>query len=79
MSRLRTAVASNIYGDSMFMLYANRANAPIHVIVERGRVELKGVVQSRLEKRRAELLARDVFGVFSVNNQLRLVSQTASQ
>lgn len=68
--RLRSALAYRIYNDSLFRPLAFRANPPIHIIVERGRVALTGAVRSEVEKRKAELIARSTFGVFAVENRL---------
>ena len=73
-SRIRSAVAYRIYRDSLFRPYAFRANPPIHVIVERGRVVLTGAVRSNVEKRKAGHIARSTFGVFSVENRLSVDS-----
>ena len=70
--RLRSTLAYRIYGDSVFRSLAFRANPPIHIIVERGHVALTGAVQSKVEKRKAEHIARSTFGVFSVENRLRV-------
>jgi hyperosmotically inducible periplasmic protein len=72
--QIRYAIASRIYNDPMFWHYAIQVNPPIHIIVQHGRVTLTGVVLSEVERRKAELLAREVFGVFSVENKLRLES-----
>jgi hyperosmotically inducible protein len=72
--RLRAALLYRIYGDSMFREYASRANPPIHIVVERGRVALTGAVRSEVEKRKAEHIARSTFGVFSVENRLQVGS-----
>ena len=72
--RLRAVLAYRIYGDSMFRDYASRVNPPIHVIVERGRVALTGAVRSEVERRKAEIIARSTFGVFSVENRLVVAS-----
>ena len=69
---LRVQIASNIYRDPMFLNYAIQVNPPIHVVVENGHVTLTGVVNSEVERRKAETVARTTFGVFSVDNQLRL-------
>ena len=47
---LRFRIARAIYSNSSFWNYAAMANPPIHVVVNRGRVTLEGVVQ---EQRRA--------------------------
>lgn len=44
----------------------------IEVIVQNGDVTLTGVVHSRWEKRRAEEIAEDVYGVNNVHNNLRM-------
>ena len=43
---------------------------PIHIIVNRGRTTLLGVVDSAADKQMAEFRAREVNGVFAVNNEL---------
>ena len=46
------------------------ANPPIHIVVERGRVTLSGVVNSEVERVLARSLASDSLA-FSVTNDLR--------
>jgi osmotically-inducible protein OsmY len=46
------------------------ANPPIHIIVERGRVTLTGVVNSNVERMLARSLATG-WGELSVTNELR--------
>lgn len=70
--QLRLTIASQIYRDPMFWNYAIQVNPPIHIVVENGRVTLSGVVNSEVERRKAESIARTTFGVFSVDNKLRL-------
>jgi hyperosmotically inducible protein len=65
-------VARQIYGDSLFSRYATQANPPVHIIVERGKVTLTGVVFSEVERRKAEAIARDTFSVMAVTNKLRI-------
>jgi hypothetical protein len=43
---------------------------PIHIIVKNGRTTLMGVVDSEVDKRMAEIRAREIPGVFSVENEL---------
>jgi len=71
---VRIAVARRIYRDSMFYEYAFRVNPPIHIIVEGGNVTLTGIVRSEVERRKAEHIARSTFGVFKVENKLKLTS-----
>jgi hyperosmotically inducible protein len=70
--QLRYAVARQIYGDSLFSRYATQANPPVHIIVERGKVTLTGVVFSEVERRKAEAIARGTFSVMGVTNRLRV-------
>ena len=72
--RIRVAIAGQIYGDALFENYS-RANPPIRVIVENGHVTLVGFVQSEVERRKAEAVARMVPGVFSVDDQIQLASK----
>jgi hyperosmotically inducible periplasmic protein len=67
---LRYAIARAIYGSSAFWPYASMANPPIHIIVERGRVTLTGVVASEVDRMLARSLASS-FGAFSVTSQLK--------
>lgn len=68
---LRIRLFEAIYGDELFRHLANRKNPPIHIIVEKGRVTLKGAVTNRVQKVKAASIARGVFGVFRVDNQLQ--------
>jgi osmotically-inducible protein OsmY len=43
---------------------------PIHIIVKNGRTTLHGSVSSQMDKQMAEFRAREVGGVFAVDNQL---------
>jgi len=67
---LRYRIAASIYNNSSFWNYAAMANPPIHIVVERGRVTLTGVVQSNVERMLAQSLATQ-FGAFSVTNALK--------
>ena len=67
---LRFRIARAIYGNSSFWQYASMANPPIHILVNRGRVTLDGVVNNNIERMLARSLATG-FGAFEVTNQLR--------
>ena len=67
---LRFRIARAIYGNSAFWNYAAMANPPIHIVVNRGRVTLTGVVQSNVERMLARSLATG-FGAFEVKNALK--------
>ena len=43
---------------------------PIHIIVKNGRTTLMGFVGSEMDRRMAEIRAREVSGVFAVDNQI---------
>jgi osmotically-inducible protein OsmY len=72
--QLRRSIARQIYRDPVFSRYAIHVNPPIHIIVERGNVTLTGAVNSTLERQKAEIIARQTFGVFGVENRLRIDS-----
>jgi len=72
--QVRVAIASRLYGDPMFESYALQVPPPIHVVVENGHVTLGGAVGSEVERVKAGLVAREVFGVMSVDNQLKVAS-----
>ena len=67
---LRYRIAQAIYRNPNFWNYAVMFNPPIHIVVERGRVTLTGVVQSDVDRMLARSLASD-FGAFSVTSELK--------
>jgi osmotically-inducible protein OsmY len=67
---LRLAIARAIYGHPTFRHLATRVNPPIHVIVERGRVTLQGVVMNEGDRLIARSIARS-FNAFEVKDELR--------
>ena len=71
--RVRTAMA--IYRDPALQKYSLDPQAPIRIVVENGNVKLYGVVDSAMDKQIAEMRAREVGGVFSVENHLRVANQ----
>jgi hyperosmotically inducible periplasmic protein len=66
--RLRAARA--IYRDSALRKYAIDPARPIRIIVENGHVTLYGSVDSSMDKNIAGIRANQVFGAFSVQNNL---------
>jgi hyperosmotically inducible protein len=66
---IRLAIARAIYNNPTFQPYASRSNPPIHVIVERGRVVLEGVVRDESERLLALSLAGSQ-GSLSITDQL---------
>jgi hyperosmotically inducible periplasmic protein len=68
---LRWGIARAIYSNPAFSNYAGTVNPPVHVIVERGRVTLEGVVNSEVERAVARSIAGSS-GAFEVKNELKL-------
>jgi hyperosmotically inducible protein len=56
--------------NSTLFRYGMGVNPSIHIVVENGRVTLKGVVANAMDKQIAGMAANRVSGVFSVDNQL---------
>ena len=67
---LRRGIANAIYGNSAFANYATQVNPPIHIVVERGRVTLEGVVANNIDRVMAYSIA-SMFQAFSVKNELK--------
>ncbi len=67
---LRVGIARAIYGNANFWRYGSMVNPPIHIVVERGRVTLEGVVNSEVDRMLARSIASS-FQAFSVTNNLR--------
>jgi hyperosmotically inducible protein len=75
---LRFRIARAIYGNSAFWNYAAMANPPIHIVVNRGRVTLTGVVQSHVDRMLARSLATG-FGSFDVKNELKTDEEVTAE
>jgi hyperosmotically inducible protein len=74
--RLRIALYRQIYNwDSPLFRYATQAIPSIHIIVDRGRATLKGVVDSKGDAQIAYMRARSVPGLFEVKNELLVASE----
>lgn len=78
--RLRRALYNSLFnGNSQLFRYALGANPSIHIIVNNGRVTLKGVVSSEADSNYANIKARGVSGVFEVKNELMLENAQSSR
>ena len=77
-NELRHRIARAIYGNSNFWNYAIMPNPPIHIIVERGRVRLTGIVQSEVDRMLARSLATN-FDAFSVTNELKTDAEVKAE
>ena len=74
--RLRLALYRAIYNwNSPLFRYATQAVPPIHIIVNHGRVTLKGIVASKGDAQLAYMRARGVPGSFDVKNELQIESE----
>jgi len=68
--RLRAMLA--IYRDPVLSRYAIDPARPIRIIVTNGHITLYGSVDSKMDKDIAGIRANQVFGAFSVDNQLQV-------
>jgi hyperosmotically inducible periplasmic protein len=71
--RLRRQLYRRIYGDDRFVRYANWANPPIRIIVDRGKVTLTGYVNSPVEQVLLTHIANGTLA-FGVDNKVKLES-----
>jgi osmotically-inducible protein OsmY len=69
--QLRYRIARAIYSNPNFWNYAIGPNQPIHIVVERSRVTLEGVVMNDVDRAIARSIATSQFGVMSVTNHLK--------
>jgi len=68
---IRYEIAGRLYEDLLLGLHGDPLLVPIHIIVEHGHVKLTGTVDSDVERRAAEMIARAALGVINVENKLR--------
>jgi len=74
--RLRVALYRQLYNwDSPLFRYATQAIPSIHIIVDRGRAILKGIVSSKADAQLAYARASSVPGLFEVKNELVVESE----
>jgi hyperosmotically inducible periplasmic protein len=73
--QIRRAEFRAIYGDPQIGdRYGHRALPSIHIIVNNGHVKLEGVVANQADKNLINIRANGVPNVFSVENNLQVVS-----
>jgi hyperosmotically inducible protein len=70
--RIRKQLFQAIYGYPTLQRYSLGINKPIRIIIRNGNVQLEGIVDRPLDKVIAGIRARQVSGVFSVENNLKL-------
>jgi hyperosmotically inducible periplasmic protein len=75
---LRYRIARAIYNNPHFAGYGSMVNPPIHIIVERGRVTLEGVVNSNVERMLARSIATS-FNAFEVKNELKTDAEARAE
>ncbi|HKX31507.1 MAG TPA: BON domain-containing protein [Blastocatellia bacterium] len=73
--QIRRATFRAIYRQPGLDRLALQSVPPIHIIVNRGRVTLEGVVPTKADSTRAFLAANGVSNVFKVTNNLRIEKQ----
>ncbi|HWF47687.1 MAG TPA: BON domain-containing protein [Bryobacteraceae bacterium] len=72
-NQIRWAEARSIYGFPTLNRYGAGTQPSIHIVVKNGNVTLVGVVNSKSDKDVAGIRANQVPGVFSVQNELKIV------
>jgi osmotically-inducible protein OsmY len=75
---LRLKLFRAIYQTPVLQKYATDPAKPIRILVDGGHVTLAGVVDNAMDKQLAGMRANAVSGVFSVDNQLVTLNQTAN-
>ncbi len=73
--QLRIAAARLIYSHPGFERYAIQPYPPIHIIVENGKVVLKGVISSQVDRQLAEEIVRSRVLAFDVINDLTVAGE----
>ena len=72
--QIRRAEYRAIYGEPALQRYAMGVLPSIHIIVKGGHVTLVGTVDNQMDKNVAEIRAKSVPNVFSVDDQLQVRS-----
>jgi len=71
--RIRISAMRAIYRDPVLGRYASDPALPIRIVVDNGKLSLYGTVATPMDKQVAGMRASQVFGVFSVQNNLEVV------
>ena len=74
--RIRVQTARAIYRDPVLSRYGIDPAYPIRIVVDNGHVTLYGAVASPMDKQVAGIRANQVFGAFSVQNNLEVVNKS---
>ncbi len=70
--RIRISALRAIYRDPVLGRHASDPAKPIRIVVDHGKLSLYGTVATRMDKQIAGIRANQVFGVFSVQNNLEV-------
>jgi hyperosmotically inducible protein len=73
--RIRAVAYQKIFSHPQFTQYALQPVPPIHIIVKNSNLKLEGVVANNSDKILAGMLANQISGVFSVENNLRVENE----
>jgi len=73
---IRVRAARAIYRDSVLSRYASDPARPIRIVVNNGKLSLYGTVDSAMDKNIAGIRAGQVFGAFSVENNLQVANKS---
>jgi hyperosmotically inducible protein len=71
--RIRISAVRAIYRDPVLGRYATDPAKPIRIVVDNGKLSLYGTVATAMDKQVAGMRASQVFGAFSVQNNLEVV------
>jgi osmotically-inducible protein OsmY len=74
--QIRLAATRAIYRDSVLGRYASDPALPIRIVVDNGKLTLYGTVENKMDKDMAGIRAGQVFGVFSVQNNLTVAGRS---
>lgn len=73
--RIRVRIYNAMKNSGSLYRYLLGANPSIRIIVNNGRVKLEGFVNFETDKTLAYVAAREIFGVFDVENNLKVVNR----
>jgi hyperosmotically inducible protein len=73
---IRLSATRAIYRDPVLGRYGIDPARPIRIVVDNGHLSLYGVVASKMDKQVAGMRASQVFGVFSVQNNLEVAGRS---
>jgi hyperosmotically inducible protein len=73
---IRIRAMGAIYADNELARYASDPALPIRIVVNNGKLSLYGTVENTMDKNLAGIKANQVFGVFSVQNNLEVAKHS---